>query len=168
MRKLIDAYQGAFLYHKIVSGKKQVFFLILADDDDELNYYALAHVREYAEIASFSSVEVICAHSLASQIQTLNKQQFPVSFLSTHKMQLLTSYLLLKTDAIGVSILSDCVLISLKMHHEGLFPLYASGFFDKEYLVWYKMLFHALNFPKPLKRTVPFSEKFLQSERKKI
>lgn len=168
MRKLTDIYPGAFLYHKMISGKKQVFFLVLADDDAELNYYALAHVQEYAQIVGFSSVQVICEQNLAKQIEKLNEQKFPVSLLSPHKMQLLSSYLLLKSDACGTCILSNCALISLKMHHEGLFPLYVCGFFDKEYLVWYKIFFHPLEFLRPLKRAVPFSEKFLQSEREKI
>lgn len=157
MRRLIDAYSGAFVYKRVFAGKKEVFFLVLADDDLELNYYAIEHAVKFAQTKGFSSVEIICEKDLTEKITGLNKKAFKINALKKNDMEHFLSYALLKSDSLGSLLIPNCRIISLSKYNKDLASLYRNKIFDKEYLVWYRMLFFLPDSKESLQRTVPFS-----------
>lgn len=140
MRKLIDSYRGSKVYRKITRKKSDTFFLLLADDDDELNYYAISHAGEFAEMKNFDNLEIICAADVSGKINNLNKKPYKINLLTLKEMDELVSYALLKTSVMGRTVINNLRLVSLNLNPEAKM-LCEIGFFDKEYITWSRMIF---------------------------
>ncbi len=158
MRRIFDVYIGILIWYHFSLGKSRNLFLVLLDDDRELNYYALSHAKKYAELNGFSDVEIICGDSNGQSVEALNDSGFQVHVVKVKKMHFLLSYLFLKADAIGVSVIPNCRIITFQFYNQELARQCKLGMFDKEYLVWYKMMYYMSNIQKPLQRTIPFEE----------
>ena len=158
MRSLIDAYLGAGIYKKVTRNKDNIFFLFLIDNDTELNYYAIKHMKRYAEIKSFLDVEIICPEAILSYVQQLSENKYQITSLSTKQANYLLGYVLMKFDAMGFPAIDNIRLITFQHPNTGLYALFSQGFFDKEYLVWMKMLCHRIDEYEELIRTTPYKD----------
>ena len=141
MRKLTEIYGGALLYHRITHKNPETFFILLTDRDNELNYYAICHLQECAKIKRFSSVGVICNEELIKTVTHFLNYDFKIYCLTEKKLNQLVSYVLLKMTNCYDPIIDNMRLISLSETHTGTDLLYKIGFFDKEYIVWNRLLF---------------------------
>lgn len=156
MRSLIDIYSGVWIYKKLTRKKSDTFFIFLLDNDPELNYYAIRHMKRYAEANGFSSAEIICSEAIFSDVQRFAENKYKISSLNEKQTKHLLGYVLMKSDAMGFPILKNIRLITLQHPNTGLSALYSQGFFDKEYLVWMKILCHRVNEYEELIRTDPY------------
>ncbi|MBO5561842.1 MAG: hypothetical protein J6A07_09340 [Firmicutes bacterium] len=157
MRKLIDAYRGAIIRARRFS-KKQTLFLILTDDDAELNYYALGHAVEYADANGYTAVELICENTMSENIRKLNENAFPLHTLKKDELDFLLSYLILKSNSLGALLLPNYRIVSLGMNNEAFSAMYRYHIFDKEYLLWYRLYYRMPGANNELKRMTPFWE----------
>lgn len=155
MNKLTYSYGGAKIYRSIIRGKEKTFFLFLTDNDDELNYYALKQAQNYAQSKGFEAIEVLCDKILSDRIKKFS--QYKINVLSEKAVRKLTAYFLLKSDAVGLPILDNIRLISLKYTNMEIEMLDNLSFFDKEYIVWTRLL--CVWRYGDFKRTVPFHDR---------
>lgn len=158
MRRLTEAYHGSSIYKKLKKNKDNVFFLFLLDNDPELNYYAIAHANRYAELMGFASMEIICSNNIADSLPDISENKYAVTSLSEKQADHLLSYILLKSNAMGLPLLKNIRLISLYRSNNGIDMLFSKNVFDKEYLVWEKMLFYPISGCGELLRITPFNE----------
>lgn len=155
MRKLTDVYAGALLYRRLTKGKDDTFFVLLPDDDAELNYYALMHLERCARLKGFSSAMALCRSSMCGALAPYAGERFPVTGLSDKELEALSAYVLLKFTAGNVSLLPNMRTVSLQEDTLGYDMLADMHVFDKEYLVWNMMLF-SINEYGEMVRTTPF------------
>ena len=155
MRKLTDVYEGAAVYRRLVRKRPDAFFLLLTDEDEELNYYAVRQLQRCIELKGYKSAEIVCREKLFDEVDRLCQGQFPIHKLSDKQTRKLISYIQMKYTAGYIPLLSDIRLISLYEIGMGIDMLHDLGFYDKEYLVWRKMMFLRREYG-DLVRTVPF------------
>ena len=141
MRKLTDTYRGFLVYMKIVKSKKGTFFVLLTDDDGELNYYAIEHLNRCAAIKGFKKAEIICCERIREGIEPYARNRYPINYLDDKRAQALISYIMMKFTAGYHSVLPNIRMISLENDTAGYKMLSDIGAFDKEYLVWNRMMF---------------------------
>ena len=141
MRKLTDTYRGFLAYMKLTKNKNNTFFVLLTDDDDELNYYAIEHLERCAAIKGFERAEIMCCEHLRNRVESYVKSRYPINFLNYKETQALISFVLVKFTAGYYSILPNIRMVSLENDTAGYKMLSDIGAFDKEYLVWNKMMF---------------------------
>ena len=158
MRRLTDAYFGAAVYKKITKKKDDVFFLFLLDNDPELNYYAIKHAGHFAENKGFQDTEIICSEDILNSVRKLSEDKFRITALSEKQTDHLSGYVLLKANAMGFTILENIRMITLHHPNTGAYALLNRGFFDKEYLVWTKMLCSRVDEYEELIRTTPYKD----------
>lgn len=156
MQKLTDVYGGALLYHRFTRKKPDTFFALLMDADDELNYYAVQHLQRYAELNGFSAAEIICG-GLQDKVKRLAGDRYAVHCLSEKKARQLLGYVLLKMTNCYIPIIDNMRIVSLRHCHSGIDLLNDIGFFDKEYIIWNRLLYRGDAYDK-LIRSVPFAQ----------
>lgn len=158
MRKVTDVYIGSFIYKKVTRKKGNTIFLFLPDNDSELNYYAIEHIGRYADIKGFTDVEIICSETIYDDVLKLSKGKYKVTSLNERHAGYLLSYILLKSDAMGILNLANIRLITLRHPNTGLNALLSRGAFNKEYLVRTRMLCRWTHEYEELTPATPFKE----------
>ncbi len=146
------------MFRRITKGQKDVFFLLLADDDEELNYYALEQLERCAKLKGFKTAEVICGESIRGQIDGLCRDRFGIHTLSEAQAEKLTAYVLMCHTAGYLPTRDNIRMVSLDTINNGSDMIYGMGFFDKEYIVWNRMLFF-FGECGAFERSVPYEER---------
>ena len=141
MRHLTDVYLGAMIYKRITKGQEDTFYMLITDDDEELNYYAVNHLNRAAKIRGFREAKVICNEAIYNQVYKFVKGRFAIQTIKPRHINHLVSYYLLKFTANYQPVLQNMRMVSLQNSTTNLRMLLELGFFDKEYIMWSKMLF---------------------------